>query len=89
MALAITLWCREMHVQSAPAINQAELLAARESGRRAAEAVAQTQPGSMAREKAILDIRAREYRIRTAGFDAAADAFATAAEEQLKADHII
>ena len=70
--------------------NPTELHLAAESGRKAAAAVsATTEPGSMARENAILNIRARETKLRRAGFPTAADSFAVAAERQLKRDKVI
>ena len=63
--------------------NQAELAAAAKAGHDAGVAVANTRENTMAREKAILDIRARETAIRRAGFEAAADTFAAAAQTAL------
>lgn len=56
-----------------------EIELAKKSGRDAGLAISRTEEGSMAREEAILAIRARESAIRDAGFTMAADSFAAAA----------
>lgn len=90
-AIGVLIWHGPAHVMAPQSeCNALELHTAAESGRDAAAAVAlTTRAGSMEREKAILDIRAREYRIRTAGFPTAADSFAAAAAARLKADRVI
>ncbi|MCH5220844.1 MAG: hypothetical protein J1F05_00725 [Muribaculaceae bacterium] len=69
--------------------NEAEMAAAAESGKTAGEKVLETAPGSMQREEAIFEIRARETEIRAAGFPTAADAFAAAAEEVMRKGGVI
>ncbi|MDE6854420.1 MAG: hypothetical protein K2J38_05125 [Muribaculaceae bacterium] len=59
------------------------LTAAALAGRQAAQSVAGTPAGSMARESAILEIRARETDIRRSGFEAEADTFAAEAAKIL------
>ena len=56
-----------------------ELNASRDAGRRQAEAALTYPKESMAREKAIFEIRARETRLRDAGFEECADAYIEAA----------
>ncbi len=62
---------------------QAELDAAREAGTRHGEAAAALPSQTMQREKAIFEIRARETRLRNAGFDECADAYIEAAHQAL------
>ncbi len=57
----------------------AELKLTREAARRHAAEVLSHPENSMEREKAILAIRARETRLRDAGFEACADAYITEA----------
>lgn len=66
-----------------------EVALARKSGRDAGLAVGRLREESMEREKAILEIRARETEIRTAGFTVAADTFAAAAAEAMREKGII
>lgn len=61
----------------------AELEAAREAGTRHGEAAAALPSQTMEREKAIFEIRARETRLRNAGFDDCADAYIEAAHSAL------
>lgn len=53
----------------------AELKVSHEAGRRHAEAALRLPENSMEREKAVLAIRARETRLRDAGFESCADAY--------------
>ncbi len=69
--------------------NPAEVRAAAAAGEREGARVVHYPAGSMARENAILEIRARESEIRSAGFGAAADAFAGAAESRMRADGVL
>lgn len=64
----------------------AELKAAREAGRKQAQIVADLPENSMEREKALFQIRARETRLRDAGFESCADAYIEAAAEVLGYD---
>lgn len=64
----------------------AELKAAREAGRKQAQIVVNLPENSMEREKAIFQIRARETRLRDAGFESCADAYIEAAAEVLGYD---
>lgn len=66
-----------------------EIALARRSGREAGLAVGRYREGSMDREGAILEIRARETEIRTAGFTIAADTFAAAAAAAMREKGII
>ena len=74
---------------SASAENSAEIKEARNAAIRDAAEAADTQKGSMEREKAVLAIRARESALRDAGFEDAADAYAACAEDELKRLDII
>ncbi|MDE6135767.1 MAG: hypothetical protein K2F79_09365, partial [Muribaculaceae bacterium] len=56
-----------------------EIEASAEAGRRHALLVLQTHPGSMEREKSILEIRVRESALRDAAHPSCADAYAAAA----------
>lgn len=69
--------------------NTAGLRAAAEAGEQAAAAVALTADGSMARENAVIAIRARETAIRDAGFPTAADTFVASAHRRLLADGVL
>lgn len=46
--------------------------------------LATTQENTMERERAVIELRARESAIRKAGFVKAADAYATTAQKELK-----
>lgn len=61
----------------------AEIDAAREAGTRHGQAAAALPAQTMQREKAIFEIRARETRLRNAGFDECADAYIDAAHTAL------
>ena len=61
-----------------------EIEAAAYAGARAGAAVSSTVDGTMAREGAILEIRARETAIRRAGFTMAADTFAASAQAAME-----
>lgn len=67
----------------------ADLEAARAAGVRDAEAAAATDSLSYSRDSAIMDIRARETRMRDAGFGSAADAYVEAADTTLRSHGII
>lgn len=54
-----------------------------EAGRRDAMKVMQTAPGSMERDGALLFIKSREYRLRSAGYGHAADDYINAANDYL------
>ena len=56
-----------------------ELALAADTGRKVAEEALSYPAGSMARENAILSIRAKETELRMAGFEACADTFASVA----------
>lgn len=61
----------------------AELKLTREAARRHATEALSFPENNMEREKAILAIRARETRLRDAGFEACADAYINEAAETL------
>lgn len=61
-----------------------EIAAAEAAGTEAGHAVASTPPNSMERERAVLEIRARESQLRNAGFPSAANSYAGAAEKAMK-----
>lgn len=69
--------------------SRADLDAAAEAGRRDAEAAAATAPASYGRDSALMDMRARETRLREAGFGSAADAYVEAAANVLTQKGII
>ncbi len=54
-----------------------------EAGRRDAEIVIHTHAGSMERQRAMLDIRAKEYELRENGYAHAADDYINSATEYL------
>lgn len=56
---------------------------AADCGRRDATLALKAEEGTMAREKAILEIRATETAMRDAGYERCADSYAHAAEETL------
>lgn len=56
---------------------------AADCGRRDAFLALKAEEGTMAREKAILGIRATETALRDAGYERCADSYARAAEETL------
>lgn len=60
-----------------------------EHGRLDADKVIKAAPGSMARERAVLAIRAREQEILQLGDTAAAEAYINAAEQRLDSLDII
>lgn len=62
---------------------QAEIDAARDAGTRHGRAAATLPSQTMQREKAIFEIRARETRLRNAGFDDCADAYIEAAHQAI------
>lgn len=62
---------------------EAELEAATAAGRRHAEKALSYPAESMERERAVFGIRARETRLRDAGFEACADAYIESAAETL------
>ena len=57
-------------------------------GRADARSVLTTEPESMERQNALLDIKAREYRLRQAGHDHAADDYINAANDVLRTNGI-
>ena len=63
--------------------SDADIAAASARGREDALQAASMPAGSMQREGAILEIRARETSIRDAGFPTAADSYAAAADSIL------
>lgn len=63
--------------------NPAELEAAARAGREAGAFAASLPPNTMAQQEAILDIRAKETKIREAGFPSCADTFAVEAAKML------
>lgn len=63
-----------------------ELEAAAAAGRRHAEKALSYPDSSMEREKAVFGIRARETRLRDAGFEACADAYIESAAQVLGYD---
>lgn len=72
-----------------PHATVAELEASTNSGYRDAINVCQTKANSMERERAILSIRARETKLRQAGYFECADAYVSAAEKVLRDSAII
>lgn len=68
---------------------QADLQAAAAAGARDATAAASTPDKSYSRDSALIDIRARETRIREAGYGSAADAYAASAAEVLAQNGLI
>lgn len=54
-----------------------------EAGRRDAEKVLHTAPGSMERDEALLYIKSVEHRLRSSGFGHAADDYITSARSYL------
>lgn len=68
---------------STPDSTPAEIALAAERGRQMAEEALAMPEGSMARQEAILDIRARETSLRLDGYPTAADALAAAADSVL------
>lgn len=69
--------------------NPLEIEIAAEKGRLAGKDVAATAKGTMAREAAILRIRAKEREISEAGFPTAAMAFAAAAEDVMRKNDVL
>lgn len=67
-----------------PASTDDEITVAAAAGTEAGNAVVALKSNSMARERAVLAIRARESQLRNAGFTSAADAYADAAEKVMK-----
>lgn len=90
-AVGLTVWffCRQNSRRVPSDTNAAGLQAATRAGEEAASAVSAMPLGSMARENAVLDIRARETAIREAGFPTAADTFAASAHRRLVSDGIL
>lgn len=86
IVMAIVFICRhpEAPLPDTSDSTPEEIALAKQSGRQAGLAVALLREGSMDREGAILDIRARESAIRSAGFTLAADSFAAAAAEAMR-----
>lgn len=78
---AVILFCKapEPPIPDQSDSTPEEIALAKQSGRDAGLAISRTEEGSMAREEAILAIRARESAIRDAGFTMAADSFAAGA----------
>lgn len=62
---------------------KAELEASRQAGRKQAEYALSQPKNSLAREKAVFAIRARETRLRDAGYLDCADAYIAAADSVL------
>lgn len=75
LLLAMSCGSRDFH--------DANVEAAADAGRKAAEKVLVFPEGSAEREGAIIGLRAKETEIRQAGFSEAADSFATAAGQVL------
>lgn len=73
----------------AAGISEADRLAADSAGRRDAAIAASAPRGSMERENTLFAIRARETRLREAGYDEAADAYVAGAEKVLADSGII
>lgn len=67
----------------------ADIRAAAAAGERDAAAAAAVAEATYGRDSAVMDIRARETRIREAGFGSAADAYAGAAARVLAENGII
>lgn len=65
------------------------IAAADSAGRRDAAIAVAAPAGSMERENTLFAIRARETRLRQAGYDAAADAYVAGAETVLADEGII
>lgn len=59
-----------------------------EAGRRDAQAVERTAPGTMDRQRALFDIHVRESRLRSAGYIHAADQYIGAAREYIATHHL-
>lgn len=67
----------------------ADRAAADSAGRRDAAVAARAASGTMERENTLFAIRARETRLRRAGYDAAADVYIAAAESVLVQNNVI
>lgn len=91
IVMLIVFICRrpEATVPEASDSTPEEIALAKQCGRDAGLAVALLKEGSMDREGAILDIRARESAIRSAGFSVAADSFAAAAAAAMREKGVI
>ena len=59
-----------------------------EAGRRDAQAVERTSPGTMDRQRALFEIHVRESRLREAGYIHAADQYIGAAREYIRTRHL-
>lgn len=75
--------------RTADGCSNADIEAARAAGIRDARKALAADSASFERDGAVLDIRARETRLREAGFNIAADAYTTAAENVLRNNGII
>ena len=77
--LAAMTGCKDV----TPDANDAELEAAAEAGRQMGTEAASLPDGTMDKQRAILEIRAKETAIRDAGYPSCADTFAIEAAKKL------